>query len=253
MSDQTFLVCLPVISREIAGPCLDSMFRVGDEPSSLGFDPSEVLAIDNCRDRWPVLGTYGVRTYRDPDGHNLGVAGAWNIAAREVLDQQLDWLVIASTVMRYGPELHTTFRREVEANAGAQIVECHGNSWHLIAIARSTLEIVGLFDTNYYPAYEEAIDWGYRQKILGLEALGWPRVWCNAMSAGHAMHVDRSKWDAPSCPGRPLTDYYEAKWGGPKVAERFVHPFGDPTKPLDWFDETPIPVLAQRYGLEVWW
>lgn len=248
----TFLAVVPVVwpSGDCAG--LASMLEPG---SSLGLQPSEILVVDNTRagevPTWDVPGE--LRYHRDPDGHNLGVARSWNVGARLVLEERIDWLVIVSASMRFGPAVHTTFREQVERHDDAQIVECEGNSWHLIAIARSTLEQVGLFDENFYPAYEESIDWGYRQRLLGLEQRGWPRVWCNAMSAGYAQHVDRDRWDAPSCPSAPLLAYYAQKWGGPKGEERFDAPWGDRSKPLDWWPQRTIPELAELYGLDVWW
>lgn len=252
----TFLAVIPAVWTETFFPFLSSALR---PDSSLGLRPDEMLVVDNTRRGDLAALDYdwkyaGVRVYRDLANHNLGVAESWNIGAREVLAHGHDWLVIISTSMLFGPELHTTFRREVEAHPDAQIVECLGNSWHLIAIARSTLETVGLFDPWFHPGYEEAIDWGYRQKVLGLEALGWPRVWCNAMSIGHAVHIDRNRWDAPSVRGDLLVQRYVEKWGGPKGQERWVHPYNDPSKPLDWW-ETPFDPAeaARRYELEVWW
>lgn len=245
----SFLAVLPVVWEQTAIPCLASMV---DERSSLGLKRREILVVDNTRHGYSVAPA-GVELYRDPDGHNLGVAGSWNVGARRVLEQGLDWLVIVSTSMLFGPDLHTTFRQQVERHPDAQIVESTGNSWHLIAIARSTLATVGLFDENFYPAYEESIDWGYRQRLLGLEQQGWPREWSNCMSVGYAMHVDRAAWDAPSCPAGPLQTYYEQKWGGPKGHERFVHPWDNPDLPLDYWPVYTVPEMAERYGLEVWW
>lgn len=273
MTSPSFLCVLPAVWGNTTERCLRSMFpqELAYEPtdglswspdprfpSSFGFSPAEVLLVDNTRDNeFCDLGRMdlpdGLRVHRDPDGHNLGVAGSWNVAAREVLDQGLDWLVIVSASMLFGRDLHTTFRSEVEAHPGAQMVESMGNSWHLIAIARSTLEAVGLFDPNFYPAYEEAIDWGYRQRLVGLEDLGWPRAWCNAMSIGYAVHVDPERWNAPSGNGPALAAYYESKWGGPKGAETFTTPWGDPDTPLDYWPDYTIPELAHRYDLEVWW
>lgn len=248
-----FLAVLPVIAPHTAVPCIESMLAPS---SSLGLAPREILIVDNTRTG--EVPTWGVvddrcRYYRDPDGHNLGVARSWNVGARIVLAEQLDWLVIVSASMLFGPDLHTTFREQVERHPDEQIVESTGNSWHLIAIARWTLEAVGLFDENFYPGYEESICWGYRQRLLGLEAKGWPRVWSNCMSQGYAMHVDRNTWEAPSCPAKPLQAYYETKWGGPKGEERFTTPFNRDDVGLDWWPERSIPELADEYALEVWW
>lgn len=252
----TVLAVLPAIRSETTESCLRSMLR---PDSSFGIPSDELLVVDNSRDGWmpymnQILGEE-LRVHRDPDGHNLGVAGSWNVAAREVLDVGHDYLVLVSTTMLFGPNLHTTFGAEMAKEWGAPLIESMGNSWHLIAIHRDVLQVVGLFDPNFYPAYEEAIDWGYRQKLAGLE-VPWPRVWCNAMSLGWAMHVDRSTWPAPRCNGPALQDYYAAKWGGPKGSETFTTPFGQ-TADRDWWPEHTIPQLAEMYGLGIygkdWW
>lgn len=268
------LTVLPAIWPDRTDACLRSFLH---PEGSFGYAPLEgdrLLIVDNTRGeprdqaderenrrrgyyevRRPIMGdAHGVWVHRDPDGHNLGVAGSWNVGAREVMREgsEFDWLVILSASMEFGPALHTTFREEVARYPDAVIVESMGNSWHLIAIARDTLRAVGLFDENFYPAYEEAIDWGYRQKLLGLE-VPWPRVWCNAMSVGAALHVKRELWDAPTCPWGPLGDYYRAKWGGPKGEETFTRPFGHAENSLDWWPPVDIPAIAARYELEVWW
>lgn len=247
------LMVVPVVA-DLGGAatrCLDSIWA---PRSAAGLDPlDEVLVIDNTRRglagemntmRWP-----GLRSYRDPDGHNLGVARSWNVGAREVLERGLDYLVICSSVMQFGPELHCTWRWQMEQHWGADVIECDGHSWHLIALHRRLFELVGLFDSNFYPAYEESIDWCYRLRVLDREG-PWPVVWVNAMSQGAALHVD-----TVACPNEPLRRYYERKWGGPKGQERWTKPFG--RRPLGFYEDVPIPELAARYDLgrrgQGWW
>lgn len=247
---RSLLCVLPVVSHHTADACLESLAR---HDSASGIDPADILIVDNTRDGsfadWCLR---GFRYYRDPDGHNLGVARSWNVGAREVLAQGHDYLLVMSSVMVFGPILHTTWRRQMEEFWGEHVIECDGHSWHLIAFHRRVFETVGLFDPAFYPAYEEGIDYGYRMRQVGMEG-GWRRCWVNAMSQGHAMHVNGGTPDdrLPSCKFGPLRDHYRAKWGGVKGEETFTLPYGD--KPLDYIVEEPIPVLAQRYGLEVWW
>lgn len=246
------LVVLPVVQRGPAEVCIESVLRPG---SSAGFRPEDLLIIDNSQDGWAKAnaeqGQYGaVRVYRDPDGHNLGTARSWNVGAREVIDRGLDYLVIMSAAMQFGPELHCTWVWQMETFWGSHVIEADGHSWHLIAFHRSVLNEVGLFDENFYPAYFEGIDYGYRMRLLGLEG-GFRRVWVNALSQGSALTVGQS--GGPSCPAGPLLEYYAAKWGGPKGEEAFTVPHGDPNFTLDYWVQESIPELADRYGLEVWW
>jgi hypothetical protein len=234
------LTVIPIITHTYAQRCVESICH---RSSALGVPLDDILVVDNTRDG--SADRYGIRTHRDPDGHNLGVARAWNVGAREVLEQGLDYLLLMSSVMVFGPVLHTTWLEQMQRFWGENVIECDGHSWHLIAFHRRVFERVGLFDENYYPAYIEGLDLSYRMRQVGWEG-GWRRCWVNALSQGHALHNE-----VVSCPADPLLSYYAAKWGGKKGEETFALPWGD--KPLDYFEDVPIPELAERYGLEVWW
>ena len=233
------LVVLPVIARATTDICVDSILMAG---SAAGLDRGEILVVDNSRDGWGH--EYGLRTHRDPDGHNLGVARSWNVGVREVLDRDLDYVVLMSASMRFGPELHTTWRRQMETFWGHNVIEADGHSWHLIALHRRLFDRIGLFDENYH-VYFEQIDWCYRLRMAGLE-VGFVHVWVNALSQGAALHAHLI-----SCPAEPLLAYYADKWGGPKGDERYVQPWG--SKPLDYWEPSTIPELAERYGWTTWW
>ena len=239
------LVVLPIISTTYADGCVESLRR---PDSAAGLKAEEILVVDNSRDGF-CESRYGLPTYRDPDGRNLGVARAWNIGVDRVLDGGYDYLVLMSSVMLFGPELHTTWRREIEQWWGHNVVEATGHSWHLIALHRRLFETIGRFDPAYYPYAIEQVDWCYRLRMAGLEH-GFVHVWCNALSMGHALHAY-----VVNCPADPLLDHYRQKFGGDKGSETFTMPYG--SKPLDYVVEEPIPVLAERYGLGEygvgWW
>lgn len=234
------LVVLPVITETYADKCIETLLM---PKSSAGFAREDILIIDNSRHGFAVK--YKLRTHRDRSRHNLGVARSWNIGAQEVLDKKLDYLVILSASMIFGTELHCTFLSQMKAFWGENVIEAHGHSWHMIAIHRRVFEQVGLFDSNFYPAYFEAIDFSYRMRMAGLEHDFIP-VWFNAMSQGSALHNE-----VVHIPADPLLDYYKRKWGGDKGQETFKLPFGD--KPISYFKDIPIPELAERYKLVSWW
>lgn len=235
------LVVMPVMREEMTDVCIESIFMPN---SAAGIKPEQILLVDNAKQAFAHK--YGLRVYRDPEHHNLGVARAWNIGAREVLENKnLEYLVIMSASMRFGPELHTTWVKQMQTFWGANCIEADGHSWHLIAFHRRVFELIGLFDENFYPGYFEAIDFGYRMRMLNIEG-GWPRVWVNALSQGVAMHAPLI-----SCPAEPLLAYYHEKWGGDKGEETHVLPYGD--KPLGYFEHHSIPELAAKYRLKEWW
>lgn len=238
--DLSLLVVLPVIDTTTTDICVESILM---PDSAAGFGGKDMLLIDNTREG-DIADRYNLRTYRDPDNHNLGVARAWNVGAREVLDRGLDYLVLLSSSMQFGPAMHTKWTWQMKTFWGSPIIEGEGHSWHLIAIHRDMFLRVGLFDPAFYPAYIEAIDFDRRLRLSGIG--GWPRAWVNALSQGTGLALP-----LVSCPAGPLLQVYKDKWGGEKSAETYSLPYGD--KPLDYIVEEPIEVLAERYGLETWW
>ncbi len=261
MPTPRFLVVLPVLRYDLGSRCLRSIVTINN---AAGFDPADVLIVSNgtpdddlgIRHGWihpDYLRSESIfRYHRDPGGHNLGVARSWNVGARLVLDEGLDYLVLLSASLEFGPLLHASWADRMRENNGCHVIEATGHSWHLIAIHRTVFEEVGLFDENFYPAYQEAIDFGYRMRMVGLERgfgndrVRWANVWVNALSHGSANHID-----TVSCPAQPLLDYYAAKWGGPKGEETHSLPWGG--NPIDYWPEYSIPDLAVDYGLETWW
>ena len=256
----SYLVVLPVITSTYADRCIASIL---DPNGSSGLKPENVLVVDNSlTGAFKMLSMAGVdpwgkvSVYRDPGGHNLGVARSWNIGARAVLEGGLDYLVICSASMLFGPIYHATFIRDLakaRAMEGgpANVVEAIGHSWHLIAFHRKVFETVGTFDGAFYPAYMEAIDFGRRMALAGMEGGPlWQNVWVYAILQAVGGHIN-----AVRCPAPPLLKVYRDKWGGDKGAEQYQLPEGN--RPLDYVREEPIPVLADRYGLgiegEDWW
>lgn len=239
------LLCvLPIVTHTYAQHCVESLLR---PDSAAGLSSDEILVVDNTRDG--SASKYGLRTYRDSDGHNIGVGRAWNVGAREVLDGDHDYLLVMSASMQFGPIYQTTWRERMEVFNGARVIECDGHSLHLAAFHRTMLEKVGLWDPAFWPAYHEATDWGHRAWLLNLES-AYVRCWVNARSQSVAGHLD-----AVHAPAPPLLRYYRQKWNGDKGEEGWTLPWGD--KPIDYIVEEPIPVLAERYGFgprgDLWW
>ena len=249
------LTVIPVIDKELATQCVESILR---PDSAAGIKPEDVLIVDNTKHG--LTGTIksagvtygldeymGVKKYRDPDNHNIGVPRAWNIGARKVVEEGYDYLIIMSQSMLFGPIKETTWIRQMETFMGYDVIENTGNSWHLIAFHRRVFERTGYFDTNFHPGYEEAIDFHRRMQLVGFGNKGeggWTNVWVNALSQTVGHHSDLAL-------AKPLQDYYARIWNGSKGNEKFTLPFGD--KPLGYFPNRTIPELAKEYGLQTWW
>lgn len=167
---------------------------------------------------------------------NLGVAGSWNVAARHVLDSNLDWLVVLSAATRFGPEGGADFIAALDRYRNSYwVVESSAPvGWHLLAWSRSVFEQVGLFDETFWPAYGEDADMSYRIHTAQREGIagGWANERVDAWIAmqGHGCRLAKVQIDYD----RAWT-YYLKKWGGLSGHEMYDRPFNDPTLPLSYW------------------
>jgi len=172
-----------------------------------------------------------------PPNENLGVAGSWNVGARRVLDQNLDWLVICSAACRFGAPHGQDWLDALDAaqHDGAVAVEAaHGIGWHLIAFSRQLIERVGLFDENFYPAYFEDNDYSWRIKCAyDLSPPYWPKVSVDVAIAGFRHGIDLG--GAQPARVEDQLSYYREKWGGAPGDEKFTRPWNVHT--LDYWPE----------------
>lgn len=242
-----YLVIMPTMVASIAKPCIRSM-----SPSVR----ANTLFIDNSEKGF--MKPYKVRSIHHPE--NYGVARSWNMGAKEVVDQKLDYLIIlsAAVVFRQGMD---DFIRHLERtlDEGYYGVETQF-SYHLVAIARKTFEEIGYFDENFYPAYYEETDFMRRMELAGIKEImdnppSFPLHSVDAKRQGFALsikkgglHVDFLK----------LVDYFEKKWGlvpeyddMKQRAKMHKHPFNNPKHGLDYFPKSTVPELVKRYELEV--
>jgi hypothetical protein len=237
--DISVLLVIPVVSRESAEKCIESILS---DNNACGVNKKDILIIDNTKEG---LGEdyHGLRVYRDLKNHNIGVARAWNIGAREVVEKNIDYLIVMSSSMLFGVMKETTLLRQIATYKGFEIIEAEGHSWHLIAFKRDLFLEIGYFDENFYPAYFEDIDFAFRLRLLN-QKRRWATFWVNAISQSTAKH-------SHLCSAEPLLKYYKAKWGGDKGAETYNLPFNN--KPIEYFKQNNIELLASRYELTEWW
>lgn len=176
---------------------------------------------------------------------NRGVAGSWNIGARRVLDEGLDWLVSLSAATRFGPCGGRDFIDLLDRYSSSWVVESSVPvGWHLIGWSRELLERVGLFDENHWPAYGEDADMAHRVGVAISES-DWPayrEAWrVEPVDAWLAMQGHGTKLAGVQVDMTKTWAYHRAKWGGLSGHETCRRPFGDPTLPLGFWPTPPDP------------
>jgi len=215
----SYLLVVPVIVEETA-----VAFAEG-----LKIPHENVLVVDNGVP--PVLPEWDGPYHHE--GQNIGVSAAWNIGARMVLGKQRDWLIIASSALKWGEPGGADFVAELDRCAIAVTSE-HG--WHLCALNRTTLETVGLFDENFFAYYEDT-DYLYRMHLAGLPSprennRHWDHAHCDAEYGENAHALARVEGLAASIQMNELDYYYRRKWGAKSSFEYHKNPFGLDNYPI---------------------
>lgn len=171
-------------------------------------------------------------TLVDNSDANRGVPASWNVGAKTlVTDPAAEWLVILSEAIVFGPAGGEDF----EDSLTDQITDAEWG-WHLIGIHRSVFEHVGYFDETFTPGYFEDTDFLYRMHLAGMcsprenDRPGRNQVTgIDGRDLGYALALQEGRVRVS------LTmqeEKYRHKWGGPQGAERFEHPYDNPS--LTW-------------------
>lgn len=161
-------------------------------------------------------------------GRNVGCSGAWNLLvdyARTACDPEV---IIANDDIVLAKH---SLEQIVAGFSQAQFVAAHGFS--LFGIRVELVDEIGGFDENFFPAYFEDNDYGYRMKLRGKSF---------HVVSGGAVHTGSASLHCLSDAEQAtfgvrfdtvLRAYYRKKWGGPPGEERFNSAFnGDP--PAGW-------------------
>ena len=164
----------------------------------------------------------------------MGVAASWNAGVSEALIQGAEFVTLCSTSIRFtdgGEQLCDIADFCIENTQWPWGFESL-NGWHLITLGAVTLELVGEFDENYYPAYYEDCDYVHRMRLAGiLEPKGSDRddrkiPWVPTLkypcsdAATIAAGLIAPDWEE-------IRDYHERKWGCRNGGEEiYTTPFG---------------------------
>lgn len=183
--------------------------------------PERLFLIDNTADgSWrPIAAEHGWSYYTA--GRNLGVARSWNVALQQ--DAAMTALVSSSVVFHDGmSSLVAAMKQQADWQRGLLT----DDAFHAAAWARPLIDVVGLFDENFWPGYFEDNDWIRRLELAGMHtpANPMPKAYL-ATSCDNAVALRSGAIAQPDF--RALLDYYVSKWGGPPGQETYATPYNE--------------------------
>jgi GT2 family glycosyltransferase len=119
-------------------------------------------------------------------------------------------------------------------------IACGNQGYSCFAILPHTLNIVGYFDENIYPAYLEDCDYSWRCKLAGLDNSDVPDtqlVHGEAPSWGSSTIYSNKDFRNKNGYTHGLNFvYYNKKWGGNNGEEKFTRPYNDETNSIKFWE-----------------
>lgn len=254
------------MTYQIVVPIYKDLPHIEENIKSIA-DFEHLLIIDNSTDGFcKKFEDLGAQVRYFP--HNIGVARAWNLGIAEGKDYT--FFVSSSVKFNKGFKevvdgLEELLAQEVDDqydHETEQAIQGHHSGvewgvftqlgWHCNAISKKTVDKIGLFDENFYPAYYEDTDYCRRLYLAGLhpnlkgETLGGviPTLTIDAKPIGIAVSVNQGGLQVDYS---KLAEYYKSKWGGVPGEETSEKPFGCPL--LRFWPRAGIEELKERYGL----
>lgn len=175
---------------------------------------------------------------------NLGVAASWNLIARTGFAAGHDWVFVGSNDTRLCPG---SLRAAAAAPKEPDVRVWHLCDWNFFLIRRSTIEDVGWFDENFYPAYEEDRDYAYRCTLAGVRRADVPGAGGDHVGSATIKSDPRYAALNAVTHGTWNANHYRMKWGGDAGAERFRTPYGLPDRDHRWWPDPGGSIAARDW------
>lgn len=193
------------------------------------------------------IDTKGVRLhFVDNRRRNWGVARSWNLATKMEADEKA-WIICNDDV-QFEPGALKTFVECVNALADKEsfIMFNEAEGFCCFAWTWVGVERFGLFDENFFPAYEEDWDMKMRWSAVGYRP---PNVFGKALPLKHGKACGGPRYNKMIQDGAELRkDYFIRKWGRLDYKDPpYKTPFNDPNKSVkDWTIEPDLRAKLQK-------
>jgi len=168
---------------------------------------------------------------------NRGVSRSWNDAVLEGYSSGAELVVLSNDDIRFGPGDLDRLVAYAADHPEAFMVGCAGvdvraaehkasHDFACFVLNPVALEVLGCFDENITPAYEEDHDYTRRAILAGLPMESCPATRVVHQGSG-TIYRDAVLFEENRSTHWDNWIYYQRKWGGPWENEVFTSPFGN--------------------------
>lgn len=182
-------------------------------------------------------------------GINDGVSAGWNYGVNFVQEYGLDYVIIVSQHVVFTDGMRD-FVAELENNSPEYgVISTEG--WHCIALSRKTLNLVGDFDTNFYPIYYEDTDYELRLYKAGIIDKLYEFKLASEETPGGYSTTLGMRPEVEGCKA-----YFLRKWGeifsyvDYETQEFFEHPFNNPDNANSYYPKHTTEELIINQGYD---
>ncbi len=220
----TYKITIPFYANE---NLLDNLM------SGMDIDWRHILIVDNSPGS--LARKYegkGAKILYHPE--NLGVAKSWNIGLKGLCD----WTFFVSINATFPNGFSEVLAELNKANEWVMLTDL---SWHCNAVSKKTVEKIGYFDENFYPAYFEDTDYYHRMCLAGIPCGKNGVISIPAETTRQANSLDGGL----KVNFKALLGYYKEKWGGEPGSETFPTPWNKGK--LDYWVRENLNALKEKY------
>jgi GT2 family glycosyltransferase len=169
---------------------------------------------------------------------NRGLGRSWNDGILDAYADGAEVVIIANDDIRFSDGDLDRLAEKAAHCVDRYIITCAGpherqgrvlpsHGYSCFAVNRISIDTIGCFDENFFPAYYEDLDYARRAGLAGLAEGNCPDT---AVTHEGSATIRRDPGISKQT-AHTLTlnsRYYARKWGGEPGRERHEHPFGDP-------------------------
>jgi len=157
-------------------------------------------------------------------GLNMGVASSWNWFMRNV-PMEHGFMIISNDDVEFYKDTVRLFYEEMQKPEIDMVIGESGE-WSMYTLSKKLFDEVGGFDENFYPAYFEDNDFCYRMKLINKEFVHAKHISYGHQTSSTLAAFNDQQTEQHHQNFRKNRAYYNNKWGGLPMQERFTVPFG---------------------------
>jgi len=191
--------------------------------------PQVTLACDEILEKYDAV--------VDGSGKNIGVSRCWNNNLIKMQEDECEFMMVVNDDIWFEPGDVDLLISAALAHRDNYAIQCAGpnltlnarvgdHGFSCVVFNPIALETLGYFDENFFPAYNEDVDYAYRAGLAGLVAHIEPNT--QVHHVGSAAIQTNSKLANQNHRTHGLNDqYWTRKWGCSKGGKGHSRPFNN--------------------------